>query len=54
MMTVEGSKDYGVVTVNIGVATITPFSVGERKQFNGRADRALYRAKQHGRNAVRD
>ncbi len=40
------------ITVSIGVATMTRDEVSSLSEFLQRADRALYRAKQNGRNCV--
>lgn len=48
----EASGVAPVVTVSIGVATVTPEGDHERSQLFEIADRALYRAKQEGRNRV--
>ena len=41
------------VTVSVGVATITGGEEGDSEEVLARADAALYRAKQDGRNLVR-
>jgi diguanylate cyclase (GGDEF)-like protein len=40
----------GVVTISIGVAAVLPDDSSRPEQLIGSADRALYRAKQGGRN----
>jgi diguanylate cyclase (GGDEF)-like protein len=48
----EGSP-YHIVTVSIGVASAQPFRGSESNALLEAADRALYRAKAAGRNAIR-
>ncbi|QEA13122.1 sensor domain-containing diguanylate cyclase [Comamonas flocculans] len=48
----EGSNVAGVVTVSVGVAAQLPDELGDAQQLVAQADRALYLAKQQGRNRV--
>lgn len=48
---VEAGAGRGVVTVSVGVATLTPAAAG-RSDLVAAADRALYNAKKNGRNCV--
>ncbi len=48
----EGSDASDVVTISIGVATITPSSDAEPASLFAEADRLLYQAKDMGRNRV--
>jgi diguanylate cyclase (GGDEF)-like protein len=48
----HASSKEGIVTVSIGVATISPAPEGSEKELIKIADEALYRAKQGGRNQV--
>ena len=45
-------SEHGVVTVSIGAATMIPGEARNLDDLLRRADRALYRAKQAGRNRV--
>ena len=49
----EYSPHGGVVTLSLGVATITPRLKDDLATFVSQADRALYEAKRGGRNCVR-
>ncbi|SFL94604.1 PAS domain S-box-containing protein/diguanylate cyclase (GGDEF) domain-containing protein [Paenibacillus sp. 1_12] len=49
----KGSKGNNVVTISVGVATIIPYSHMDKDVLISKADRALYQAKQEGRNQVR-
>jgi two-component system chemotaxis family response regulator WspR len=45
--------DGGLLTISIGVATAAPpIADGDPRALVGRADRAMYRAKQQGKNRV--
>jgi diguanylate cyclase (GGDEF)-like protein len=46
------SSPFGVVTASIGVAVMVPGNGDTRQTLIERADRALYRAKERGRNQV--
>jgi diguanylate cyclase (GGDEF)-like protein len=46
----HAKSPYGVVTISIGVATMVPQEDGNAAALVDAADRALYRAKQAGRN----
>ena len=46
----HAKSPYGVVTISIGVATAMPDEAGSWTTLIERSDRALYRAKQDGRN----
>ncbi len=48
----HAGSSTGVVTVSIGVATMVPRGAGDLDALLRRADRALYRAKEAGRNRV--
>ncbi|MBV2208500.1 MAG: diguanylate cyclase [Thermomonas sp.] len=48
----KGSPVAGVVTVSIGVASVTPSEHSSAETLLARADELLYRAKQTGRNRV--
>jgi len=48
----KGSKDHGVVTISIGVAIKSEQDTLSSDRFIDRADKALYRAKEGGRNRV--
>jgi len=48
----EGSPDYGIVTISIGVASGVPDLRSTPEAFVGKADQALYLAKKKGRNNV--
>jgi diguanylate cyclase (GGDEF)-like protein len=45
--------ETGIVTVSVGVATVTPTEATTAEDLIARADAALYEAKRHGRNRVR-
>ncbi|TFW30255.1 GGDEF domain-containing protein [Massilia arenosa] len=44
------ASPYGVVTISIGIAVLVPQASSTKEELVQRADRALYRAKQDGRN----
>ena len=46
------NQPHGLVTVSVGVAALVPGEPASWEALLGRADRALYRAKQAGRNRV--
>jgi diguanylate cyclase (GGDEF)-like protein len=47
------APDGGSLTVSVGVATAAPpFADGDPRALVARADRAMYRAKQQGKNRV--
>ncbi len=46
----SGSVDWGVVTISIGVASVTPQVETDTSLLINLADKALYRAKRNGRN----
>lgn len=48
-MTHAGSRSCGVVTLSVGVATVIPSSCDSPEKLIESADRALYRAKEQGR-----
>lgn len=48
-----GSKEFGVVTLSIGVASTIPDADDSLEELIHKADEALYRAKADGRNCVR-
>lgn len=48
----ENSKVSQILTVSLGVGTITPSSDDEPKEFIEEVDRLLYMAKQNGRNRI--
>lgn len=43
---------FGIVTVSIGVVTMVPDARWSPSTLFDRADQALYRAKEHGRNCI--
>jgi diguanylate cyclase (GGDEF)-like protein len=47
-----GNPAYGVVTISLGVATLDAGSLLSHEDLLKRADRALYAAKEKGRNSV--
>ena len=47
-----GNPPYGNLTISLGVSTATPGDNASIKALMQQADRALYRAKHHGRNCV--
>lgn len=49
---IENEKIKGVITVSLGVASIVPAERMEPDELIGTADRALYKAKEDGRNKV--
>jgi diguanylate cyclase (GGDEF)-like protein len=49
----KGSKVSSVVTVSVGVATMVPYPHMDKNELIIGADKALYQAKQEGRNQVR-
>ena len=54
MMNIEhvNSKVSRNVTISIGIACVTPMHQNDTKKILEFADRALYKAKQHGRNRI--
>lgn len=48
----EGSEEYRIVTVSIGIATNIPSGKSSPEKLINMADEALYRAKDSGRNRV--
>jgi diguanylate cyclase (GGDEF)-like protein len=48
----SGYKKYGVVTVSIGISSVIPEIKSSPEMLIERADKALYAAKEKGRNAV--
>ena len=46
------SKSKSYLTVSVGIATIIPTAVGDKELLIEQADKALYRAKENGRNQV--
>lgn len=48
----EKSTHPGVVTLSLGVATVSPVSSMTHDDLIGMADKALYAAKEKGRNRV--
>lgn len=48
----EGSETYKIVTVSIGIATDIPIKRSSPEKLINMADKALYRAKNSGRNKV--
>lgn len=51
-LTHEHSLVAGVVTISVGAATVVPSTTESPYSLVEQADRALYRAKQHGRNRL--
>ena len=49
----EGSPVFGIVTISIGVASVIPDDKSEPESLVGKADEALYAAKEKGRNNVK-
>lgn len=47
-----GSKNYGTITLSIGMSTQVATSEKALKQMVEEADQALYRSKHEGRNRV--
>lgn len=47
----EGAP-HGIVTMSLGVATLVPQRDQAEQELVRRADRAMYRAKQGGRNRI--
>ena len=48
----QGASEIGIVTVSLGVSSRIPDGQGNPIQLIQQADKALYRAKQDGRNRV--
>ncbi|MEK3719449.1 diguanylate cyclase [Paenibacillus sp. FSL H8-0034] len=49
----KGSSVKSVVTISVGVATMIPYPQMDKEALISKADKALYQAKQEGRNQVR-
>ena len=48
----EGSSISGFVTISVGVNTIIPNQNADLSEFERNTDRALYKAKETGRNKI--